>query len=78
MIGLTWLWLTFTFKEVIMGDKSFYNELNKLYGAEDFTGHLGVLLGDDSSFENEYQKKQAKKSAKEFLKHIYSIATKCI
>ena len=56
----------------------FYNELNKLYDVEDFTGHLGVLLGNDDGFENEEEKEKAVQSALEFLQSIYDIASKNI
>ena len=56
----------------------FYNELNKLYDVEDFTGHLGVLLGNDDGFENEADKEQAVKGALEFLQSIYDIASRNI
>lgn len=59
-----------------MGRKGFYDELNKLYGVEEFTGHLGVLLGTDDSFENDYQKRMAVQSAMDFLQSVYDIAVK--
>lgn len=55
---------------------NFFKELSKLYDVEDFTGNIGVLLADDSSFENKKEQLKAQKGALDFLQSVYDIASK--
>lgn len=59
-------------------DKAFFEELKKLYGVEDFTSNLGVLLGNGSDYENRQEQERAEKQALSFLQSIYNIAIKHI
>lgn len=59
-------------------DKAFYDELKKLYSVEDFTGNLGILLGNGSDYENKLEQERAEKQALSFLQSIYDLAIKHI
>ena len=56
--------------------KEFLKELENNFTIEEFTGHLGVLLGSDSDYLSEEDQEEAENDAMKFLQELYNIASK--